>query len=368
LLPQNKLLNMKMHNFSAGPAILPKSVMKEAAKNVIDLNGSGLSILEISHRSKAFEAILAEATSLTKELLGIGDDYEVLFLSGGASSQFYMAPMNFLGENETACYEDTGTWANKAIKEAKAFGNVNVVASSKESNYSFIPKNTKYPREAKYLHITSNNTIFGTEYFKWPKTNLPIICDMSSDIFSRPLPMEKFDLIYAGAQKNLGPAGVTLVIAKKSFLAEAKVNRYLPTMLDYQTHVKDGSMYNTPPAFPIYVSMLTMRWIKEQGGLVAMERKAKRRANLLYNEIDNNPCFKGTVAKEDRSRMNVCFLATTPEAEAMLTELCKANGIDGIKGHRSVGGFRASMYNAMELKSTQLLVDLMKQVANTLKA
>lgn len=354
---------MKIHNFSAGPAILPQSVMKEAAKNVTNLNGSGLSILEISHRSPAFESILNEAVTLTKELLGIGDDYEVLFLTGGASSQFYMIPMNFLGENETALYVDTGTWANKAIKEAKAFGQVNVVASSKESNYTFIPKNVKYPKEAKYLHITSNNTIFGTEYFKWPKTDLPIVCDMSSDIFSRPIPMDKFDFIYAGAQKNLGPAGVTLVIAKKSFLEKAKVNRTIPTMLEYSTHVKDGSMYNTPPVFPIYVSMLTMRWIKAQGGLTAMERRAKRRANMLYKEIDENPMFEGTTSKEDRSRMNVCFLAKTPEAEKMLMELCKANGVDGIKGHRSVGGFRASMYNAMETKSVQVLIDLMKTVA-----
>ncbi len=357
---------MKKHNFSAGPAILPKSVMKEAAKNAIDLDGSGLSVLEISHRSKDFEAILAEAVALTKELLGIGDDYEVLFLTGGASSQFYMIPMNFLGENETACYVDSGTWANKAIAEAKAFGNVNVVASSKDSNYSFIAKNGKYPKEAKYLHITSNNTIFGTEYFKWPKTDLPVVCDMSSDIFSRPLPMDKFDFIYAGAQKNLGPAGMTLIIAKKEFLAKAKVARQIPTMLNYETHVKEGSMYNTPPVFPIYVSMLTMRWIKSQGGLAGMERKAKRRANLLYKEIDENPLFKGTVAKEDRSRMNICFLATTPEAEALFTQLCKENGMEGLKGHRSVGGFRASMYNALEQKSVQLLVDLMKETTKRL--
>jgi phosphoserine aminotransferase len=359
---------MKIHNFSAGPAILPKSVMKEAAKNVIDLNGSGLSILEISHRGKLFEPILEEAQVLCKELLGLGDDYEVLFLGGGASSQFFMVPMNFLGNGETACYVDSGTWANKAIKEAKAFGNVNVLASSKEQNYNFIPKNLKFPKEAKYFHITSNNTIFGTEYFKWPKTDLPLVCDMSSDIFSRPIPADKFDFIYAGAQKNLGPAGVTLIIAKKSFLAGAKVNRHLPSMLDYDVHAKEGSMYNTPPVFPIYVSLLTMRWIKEQGGLTAMERRAKRRANLLYKEIDENPCFVGTVAKEDRSRMNVCFLATSPEAEATLTQLCKENGVDGIKGHRSVGGFRASMYNALEQKSVQLLVDLMKETAKRVQS
>ncbi|MFZ4543786.1 MAG: 3-phosphoserine/phosphohydroxythreonine transaminase [Saprospiraceae bacterium] len=355
---------MKKHNFNAGPAILPKTVIKEAAKNVLELQGSGLSVLEISHRSKVFESILAETKSLVKELLHIGDDYEVLFLTGGASSQFFMVPMNFLGENETACYFDTGTWANKAIKEAKLFGNVEVTASSKESNYSFIPKNAKIPKDAKYLHITSNNTIFGTEYFKWPKTDLPVICDMSSDIFSRPIPADKFDFIYAGAQKNIGPAGMTLVVAKKTFLENAKVQgRKLPAMLDYQTHVKEGSMYNTPPVFSIYVSMLTMRWMKAQGGLEAMERRAKRRANLLYKEIDENQMFKGTVEKGDRSRMNVCFLATTTEAENMLMELCKSNGIEGLKGHRSVGGFRASMYNAMETSSVQLLVNLMKEVA-----
>lgn len=355
---------MKKHNFNAGPAILPKSVIKEAAKNVLDLQNSGLSILEISHRSKAFESILEEAKSLVKELLNIGDEYEVLFLTGGASSQFFMIPMNFLADHETACYMDTGTWANKAIKEAKIFGNVNVVASSKDSNYTFIPKNVKFPKEAKYLHITSNNTIYGTEIFKWPKTDLPIICDMSSDILSRPIPTDKFDLIYAGAQKNIGPAGMTLVIVKKAFLEKAKVeDRKIATMLDYHTHIKEGSMYNTPPVFSIYVSMLTMRWIKAQGGLIAMERRAKRRANMLYKEIDENPMFKGTVSKEDRSRMNVCFLATTPQAESLLTELCKANGIEGLKGHRSVGGFRASMYNAMETGSVQLLVNLMKEVA-----
>jgi phosphoserine aminotransferase len=244
---------------------------------------------------------------------------------------------------------------------------VSVLASSKEDNYTHIPKNIKIPKDAKYLHITSNNTIYGTEYFKWPKTDLPLICDMSSDIFSRPIPAEKFDLIYAGAQKNLGPAGATLVIVKKEFLAKAKVqNRHIPTMLNYETHAKEGSMHNTPPVFPIYVSMLTLRWIKAQGGLAAMERRAKRRANLLYNEIDSNPMFRGTVAKEDRSRMNVCFLANSPEAEDMLMQLCKEHGVDGIKGHRSVGGFRASMYNAMELKSVQTLVDLMKEVAQKL--
>jgi phosphoserine aminotransferase len=354
---------MKKHNFSAGPAILPKSVMKEAAKNVIDFNGSGFSILEISHRSKDFEAVLAETTSLIKEILGIGDDYDVLFLTGGASSQFFMVPMNFLGEGETACYVNTGTWADKAIKEAKNFGTVNVLASSKEQNFSFIPKGIKVPKDAKYLHVTSNNTIFGTEYFKFPKSDIPVVCDMSSDIFSRPLAMDKFDLIYAGAQKNLGPAGVTLVIMKKSFGAQMVKNRVIPTMLNYQTHAKEDSMHNTPPVFPIYTCMLTLRWIKAKGGLKGMERRAKRRSELLYKEIDSNPCFKGTCAKEDRSRMNVCFLAESPEIEAHFLQLCKENFIEGIKGHRSVGGFRASMYNAMEQDSVQALVNLMQETA-----
>lgn len=358
---------MKKHNYSAGPAILPKAVMKEAAKSVIEFEGNGLSILEMSHRSKAFEAVLAEAVALTRELLGVNDDYEVLFLSGGASSQFFMVPMNFLGEGETAAYVDSGTWANKAIKEAKAYGNVAVVASSKEDNYTFIPKKVKVPEGTKYLHLTSNNTIFGTEYFKFPDVDVPIVCDMSSDIFSRPIPIEKFGLIYAGAQKNLGPAGVTLVIVRKDFLAKAAISgRHIPTMLNYNTHVKDGSMHNTPPVFPIYVSMLTMRWIKAQGGVAAMERRAKRRANLLYNEIDSNPLFKGTTVKQDRSRMNVCFVSERPEAEELLMQLCKENGIDGVKGHRSVGGFRASMYNALEQKSVQLLVDLMQETAKRL--
>jgi phosphoserine aminotransferase len=354
---------MKKHNFSAGPAILPKSVMKEASKAVIEFNGMGFSILEISHRSKEFEAVMDETRSLVKEILGIGDEYEVLFLTGGASSQFYMVPFNFLGEGETACYTNTGTWADKAIKEAKIFGTVNVIASSKESNYAYIPKNVKIPTAAKYLHLTSNNTIFGTEYFKFPKTDLPIVCDMSSDIFSRPLPMDKFDFIYAGAQKNLGPAGMTLIIAKKSFLEKTVQGRVIPTMLNYQTHAKEGSMHNTPPVFPIYTSMLTLRWIKAKGGLKGMERRAKRRSALLYNEIDANPCFSGTCAVEDRSRMNVCFLAKTSEIEAHLLKLCKENGIEGLKGHRSVGGFRASMYNAMEIDSVQCLVNLMQETA-----
>ena len=351
---------MKKHNFSAGPAILPKSVMAKAAESCIEFNGIGMSILEISHRSKPFEAVMTEALSLSKELVGAGDDFESMFISGGASSQFFMAPMNLLNEDETAAYTNTGTWADNAIKEGKVFGNINVVASSKDSNYNFIPKGFDIPSDSKYLHLTSNNTIFGTQIQTWPDTNVPIVCDMSSDIFSRPLPIERFGMIYAGAQKNMGPAGTTLVLVRKDMLG--KVSRKLPSMLDYRVHIKGGSMYNTPPAFPIYVSLLTMQWIKEQGGVAAMQIKNEDKASILYNEIDANPLFRGSTAVEDRSRMNVCFLAAHDEAETMLSDLAKANGVDGIKGHRSVGGFRASIYNAMEKESVQVLVDLMREV------
>lgn len=355
---------MKMHNFSAGPGILPKSVMAKAAEACIEFNGIGMSLLEISHRSKPFEAVMNEARSLSKELLGASDDYEALFLGGGASSQFYMVPMNLLGENETAAYTNTGTWADKAIKEAKLFGNVNVLASSKDSNYNFIPKGYTIPSDSKYLHLTSNNTIFGTQLQSFPDTDVPLVCDMSSDIFSREIPIDKFGLIYAGAQKNMGPAGATLVLVRKDMLGT--VTRKMPSMADYSLHIKDGSMYNTPPVFPIYVSLLTMQWVKEQGGVAAMAVRNEAKSNLLYSEIDRNAMFSGTTAVEDRSRMNPCFLAATPEAEAMLSDLAKANGVDGIKGHRSVGGFRASMYNAMEIDSVQVLVDLMKAVEEKL--
>jgi phosphoserine aminotransferase len=355
---------MKVHNFSAGPAILPPTVLQQAAQAVVDFNGSGLSLLEMSHRSAGFEAVMSNAQQLVKELLNLNDDYEVLFLSGGASSQFFMVPMNILGSDETACYVDTGTWANKALKEAKNFGQVNVIASSKESNYSYIPRSYPIPDDAKYLHLTSNNTIFGTQYHWFPETSLPIVCDMSSDIFSRPIPIEKFGLIYAGAQKNMGPAGTTLVVVRKDLMKTA--NRTIPTMLNYNTHAKDGSMHNTPPVFPIYVSMLTMQWVKNQGGLEAMQVRNEDKAAILYDEIDANPLFRGTALREDRSRMNVCFLANTPETETLFAKLAKENGCDGIKGHRSVGGFRASIYNAMEKESVQVLVDLMQEVSRKL--
>jgi phosphoserine aminotransferase len=352
---------MKKHNFSAGPAILPASVMEEAARAAIDFNGMGLSILEISHRSKEFEAVMAEAEQLVRDLSGAGDEYGVLFLSGGASSQFYMAPMNLLNEEDTACYVDSGVWASKAIKEAKNFGKVAVIASSKESNYSFVPKSYELSPAAKYLHLTSNNTIYGTQMHELPETDLPIVCDMSSDMFSRPIDMERYGLIYAGAQKNLGPAGVTLVIVKKDLLGQ--VSRKLPAMLDYRTHIEGGSMYNTPPVFPIYVMMLTLRWVAAQGGLEAMALHNVQKAQVLYNEIDTNPCFKGTVAEEDRSLMNVCFLPEKAEYEAPFMEACKAAGLVGLKGHRSVGGFRASIYNAMSQESVQVLTDVMRDFA-----
>jgi phosphoserine aminotransferase len=355
---------MKVHNFSAGPAILPQSVLQQAAQAVIDFNGSGLSLLEMSHRSAGFEAVMNNAQQLVRELLNLNDEYEVMFLSGGASSQFFMIPMNILGNDESACYVDTGTWASKALKEAKNFGKANVLASSKESNYNYIPRSYPIPDDAKYLHLTSNNTIFGTQYHWFPETSLPIVCDMSSDIFSRPVPIEKFGLIYAGAQKNMGPAGTTLVVVRKDLMKTA--DRTIPTMLNYNTHAKEGSMHNTPPVFPIYVSMLTMQWVKEQGGLEAMQTRNEDKAAILYDEIDANPFFKGTALREDRSRMNVCFLANTPEAEAMFSKLAKENACDGIKGHRSVGGFRASIYNAMEKESVQVLADLMQEVAQKL--
>ncbi len=354
---------MKKHNFSAGPAILPAPVLKEAAKAVTNYEGIGLSLLEISHRGKEFTAIIEEANALMRELLNLPEGYQVLWLSGGASTQFFMIPMNLLDTGETAAYVDTGTWANKAIKEAKGFGNVNVLASSKEQNYTFIPKGYKIPKDAKYLHLTSNNTIFGTQLHKFPKSPVPIVCDMSSDFLSRPVDVNPFGLIYAGAQKNVGPAGTTVVIVREDMLG--KVQRYMPTMLDYRTFIKENSLYNTPPVYPIYVSMLTLRWLKKGGGLKAIQRKNKAKAALLYDEIDANPLFRGTVVKEDRSLMNVCYVMEDRYAalEKDFLSEAEANGIVGLKGHRSVGGFRASIYNAMPKSSVQVLVDLMQDFA-----
>ncbi|MBC6994704.1 3-phosphoserine/phosphohydroxythreonine transaminase [Neolewinella lacunae] len=350
---------MKKHNFSAGPAILPASVIKEAAAGVLELDGIGMSILEISHRSAEFIAIAAEAESLARELLQIPADYAVLFLSGGASGQFSMSAMNLLNENQSAGYLDTGTWSSKAIKEAKAFGKVQVLASSKDQNYNYIPTGYDIPAGLRYVHVTSNNTIFGTQLREFPTTDAPLVADMSSDIFSRRIPLEKFGLIYAGAQKNMGPAGVTLVIVRKDLLGQ--VDRHLPSMLDYRIHIENESMFNTPPVYPIYVSMLTMRWVKAQGGLEAMERHNEAKAKLLYDEIERNPRFQCTVPNpQDRSLMNVTFVCTDDADTKPFLAAAEAAGCDGIKGHRSVGGFRASIYNSMPLESVQVLVDVMK--------
>jgi phosphoserine aminotransferase len=349
---------MKKINFYAGPAILADEVIQEASKSALSFGDMGLSILEISHRSKEFVAVMDEAESLVRELLNVSVEYAVLFLSGGASSQFFFTAMNLLNEDEKAGYLDTGAWSTKAIKEAKLFGNIEVLASSKDKNYAYIPKDYDISDDTKYVHITSNNTIFGTEMFDLPKTDIPFIADMSSDIFSRPLDVNRYACIYAGAQKNLGPAGVTLVIIKKDILGTVK--RDLPTMLDYRTHVNKASSFNTPPAFPIYVSMQTLRWIKKNGGVKAMEQKNIEKANLIYNEIDRNPLFVGTAEKEDRSRMNVCFLLKDENLNDEFLKDCEEAGCVGVKGHRSVGGFRASIYNAMPLEGVERLVGVMR--------
>jgi phosphoserine aminotransferase len=350
---------MKKHNYSPGPCILPQEVFEKSAKAILNFNDSGLSILEISHRSKDFIAIMEEAKSLALELLGLqGKGYQALFLHGGASLEFLRVPYNLMKENGKAAYLDTGTWSSGAIKEAKHFGETLVVASSKEDNYNHIPKNYTIPSDASYFHCTSNNTIFGTQIKSFPTTSVPVVCDMSSDIFSRVLDFSKFDIIYAGAQKNMGPAGATLVIIKEEILG--KTGRYIPSMLDYEKHIKAESMYNTPPVFAVYASLLTLQWLKSIGGISAIEKINNAKAELLYAEIDRNPLFKGTVAKEDRSPMNATFLLHNEDHAATFDAMWKAAGISGLPGHRSVGGYRASMYNALPLESVQVLVDVMK--------
>ncbi len=353
---------MKKHNFSAGPAVLPRTVIEQAAKATLNFNDSGLSILEMSHRGKDLVEVLENAMSLCKELLGLDDDYEVMFLTGGASSQFYMTAMNFLDENGKACIVDTGTWSSKAIKEIKRFGPLETLASSKDKNYSYIPKGYQVPSDASFLHITSNNTIYGTQHHEWPDTKVPLICDMSSDIFSRPIDKNKYGVIYAGAQKNMGPAGTTLVIVRKDMLG--KVKREIPTMLDYNTHIQKKSAFNTWPVLPIYVSMLTMQWVKENGGVEGMQVRNQEKADLLYQELDSNPLFKGVAAKEDRSLMNITFLINDESLTEEFLRVTSEQGVSGIKGHRSVGGFRASTYNALEKQSVEVLVDIMKSFAN----
>jgi len=352
---------MKKHNYSAGPCILPQEVFEKSAQSILDFNNSGLSILEISHRSKDFVAVMEEARALVLELLGLeGKGYQALFLSGGASLEFLMVPYNLMKVDGKAAYLDTGTWANSAIKEAKHFGETVVVASSKPENYNYIPKEYSIPTDASYFHCTSNNTIFGTQMKSFPTTNVPLVCDMSSDIFSRVLDFSKFDLIYAGAQKNMGPAGTTLVVIKEEILG--KTGRTIPNMLDYQQHIAKESMYNTPPVFPIYASLLTLQWLKNLGGIAAIEKINEAKANLLYTEIDRNPLFKGTAAKEDRSNMNATFLLENEAHQEKFDAMWKAAGISGLAGHRSVGGYRASMYNALPIESVQVLVDVMQEL------
>lgn len=349
---------MKKYNFNAGPSMLPREVIENTAKQILDFNGSGLSLAEISHRAKDFQPVVDEAEALIKELLNVPEGYSVLFLGGGASLEFCMIPFNFLIKK--AAYLNTGVWAKKAMKEAKFFGEVVEVASSADANYTFIPKNWSCPADVDYLHITSNNTIYGTEIRKDLDVNVPMISDMSSDIFSRPVDVSKYDCIYAGAQKNLSMAGVTVIILKDDKLGKAP--REIPTMLDYRTHVDKGSMFNTPPVVPIYTALENLRWIKKNGGVEAMERRANERAEIVYSEIERNKLFKGTVKEEDRSVMNICFVMNDQykELEKPFLDYAISKGMVGIKGHRSVGGFRASCYNAQTIEGVNALVKCMK--------
>ena len=349
---------MKKYNFNAGPSMLPREVIENTAKQCLDFNGSGLSLMEISHRAKDFQPVVDEAVSLIKELLQIPEGYSVIFLGGGASLEFCMVPYNFLIRK--AAYLNTGTWAKKAMKEAKLFGEVVEVASSAESNYTYIPKGWVCPTDVDYLHVTTNNTIYGTEIRHELDAPVPLIADMSSDIFSRPVDVSKYDCIYAGAQKNLAMAGVTLIIVKDEKLGKAP--RQIPTMLDYRTHVEKGSMFNTPPVVPIYRALETLRWLKRNGGVEAMDKLAKQRAEVLYGEIDRNKLFRGTVNEEDRSLMNICFVMNDEYAdlEKPFLDYATSQGMVGIKGHRSVGGFRASCYNAQTMEGVNALVQCMK--------
>jgi phosphoserine aminotransferase len=352
----------KIHNFSAGPSILSDYAVEKSIEDLKNFAGTGLNVLEISHRSKEFVEVVDQAEALVKQLLQLNDDYDVLFLQGGASTQFYQIPMNFL-QNQ-ASYLNTGTWSQKAIEEAQFFGNVDIVASSESSNFTFIPKSYEVSGQSDYFHCTSNNTIYGTQIKHFPNVNIPMICDMSSDIFSRELDFNAFQMIYAGAQKNMGPAGVTLVVIHKS-MYERISNRHIPTMLKYQTHAKNGSMYNTPPVFPILVSKYNLEWVLNQGGVKGMEIRNREKADLLYQAIDRSPCFRGTTETESRSDMNVCFVFEKEYEQ--LTEkfdkACKEANLSGLKGHRSVGGYRASLYNALPIESVKALVDVIENFA-----
>lgn len=352
----------KVHNFNSGPSILPREVFEAASQAILDFEGSGLSILELGHRTDRFQAVMDEAVQLTRELMQLSADQEVLFLHGGASTQFMQVPINLLDETGTASYTETGTWANKAIKEAKMFGNVSIAGSSKDTGFTSIPKQLDVTPGAAYLHITTNETIAGTQWHNIPyDCGVPLVADMSSDILSRPLDFQRFGLIYAGAQKNMGAAGVNLVVVNKNLLG--KVSRKIPTMLDYRNHIQEGSMLNTPPVFAVYVVLLTLRWLKKMGGVEAVAPLNARKAQLVYDTIDALPLFRGTVAKEDRSQMNAVFVMEQPELEKEFLNICKENGMIGVKGHRSVGGFRLSLYNALPLESVEAMTDLMKDFA-----
>ncbi len=350
----------KVHNFSAGPGILPAEVIKQAADACLNFDNLNLSLLEISHRSKNFESAIEEARTLVKELLGLPDNYKILFLGGGASLQFAMVPLNLLKTDGTAGYLNTGVWASKAIKEAKLIGNTQIVASSEDKKFSYIPKGYSIPSNLDYLHITSNNTIYGTQMKDFPKTTVPLVCDMSSDIFSRKVTATDFSLIYAGAQKNMGAAGTTMIAVDETKLG--KTGKKILSMLDYQVHIKGDSMYNTPPVFAVYISLLTLKWLKKNGGIPWIEKINQQKADLLYTEIDRNSLFVGTTAKEDRSNMNATFIMTKPELEIEFDKLTKLANLSGLRGHRDVGGYRASMYNALPLESVNVLVDVMKEL------
>ena len=350
-----------IHNFNAGPSILPRQVFEQASQAILDFNHTGLSILEIGHRTPLFQAVLDEARALVKELMQLDSDHEVLFLHGGATTQFFQVPMNLLDNNETAAYLDCGVWGTKPIKEAKLFGHVNVVASSKDKGYTYIPRGFEIPADSAYFHYTTNNTIEGTQMHFVPETTVPLVADMSSDVLSRVMDFNRFSLIYAGAQKNIGAAGVNMVVVNKNILG--RVTRPLPSMMDYRKHIENGSMLNTPPVFAIYVCMLTLRWLKEQGGVAAIEKINNQKADLLYDALDSIPVFKPTVDKADRSKMNAVFVMENPELEKAFLELCKKEGLVGVKGHRSVGGFRISLYNALPLSSVKTLVEAMQHFA-----
>lgn len=351
---------MKKHNFSAGPCILPQEVLQQASEAILNFNNDDLSLIEISHRSKPFMDVMEKAISLVKELLEVPKEYSVMFLQGGASLEFLMVPFNLMKKGGKAAYTNTGAWAKKAITEAKDLGEVVIVGDSSDKNYNYIPKGYEIPMDVDYFHCTSNNTIYGTQMKEFPSTPALLVCDMSSDIFSRTIDVSKFDLIYAGAQKNMGPAGTTLVIVKNKILGNT--GRKIPTMLDYNTHISKDSMFNTPPVFAIYVSMLTLQWLKDKGGVQWIEKINQKKADLLYREIDRNPLFEGAANKEDRSNMNVTFLLKDNSKEEQFNKMWTNAGINGIKGHQSVGGYRASMYNALPIESVQVLVDIMRKL------